>query len=61
MKNQFDGLDIECVPGSLCVTGSDYLTSLGMDYIPIYGCALVLIGLIGVMRVATWLVLRFRP
>jgi ATP-binding cassette subfamily G (WHITE) protein 2 len=60
--NQFTGLAIGgCVSNSTCLSGNQVLSSLGIGYIPIYGCALVLIGLILVLRVATYIVLRVRP
>jgi hypothetical protein len=69
--NEFTGLVFNCnvtgvnattqLVNGTCPTGDQVLTSLGIDYIPIFGCALVLLGLILVMRVCAFAVLKMRP
>ncbi len=62
--NEFTGLVLTCgnaTASATCPTGNDVLSGLGINYIPIFGCALVLFGLIMVMRVCAFIVLRFRP
>ncbi len=61
--NEFTGLPINCnatIPNALCI-GDVVLARLGIGYVPLYACALVLIGLTLVMRVCTYIVLRVRP
>jgi ABC-type multidrug transport system ATPase subunit/ABC-type multidrug transport system permease subunit len=69
--NEFTGLVFNCnvtgvnattqLVNGTCPTGDQVLTRLGIDYIPIFGCALVLLGLILVMRVCAFAVLKMRP
>lgn len=70
MTNQFAGLPIICPPANttspFCanggVNGGDlFLISLGITTVPLYACALVGIGFILVMRIVTWVILRFKP
>ena len=46
---------------SSCLNGDQVLASLGIGEVPIYACALVLIGMILVMRACAFLVLKVRP
>jgi ATP-binding cassette subfamily G (WHITE) protein 2 len=59
--NEFSGLTIGCPASGVCMNGNQVLSSLGIGFIPIYACALVLIGLILALRIATYIVLRVRP
>jgi ATP-binding cassette subfamily G (WHITE) protein 2 len=62
MMNEFTGLVIGgCTPNAPCLNGNQVLSSLGIGYIPLYGCALVSIGLILAMRFLAYLVLLFKP
>ena len=55
-------------PGAVSLLGRDVSAleverrvALGIGYVPLYACALVLIGLILAMRVSAYIVLRNRP
>lgn len=62
MLNEFSNKTLICDPAApVCPTGNDVLASLGITFIPLYACALVLLGMILVMRFITYLILRFRP
>ncbi len=62
MINEFAGAIFGgCVAGAPCATGDDFLARFGIGYIPMYGCALVLIGLIVVLRVLAYVTLRLKP
>ncbi len=50
-----------CGNATVCLSGNAFLDQLGINYIPLYACALVLLGLIIVMRVITYIILRIRP
>lgn len=59
--NEFQGAPLTCsTNSSSCINGDVVLQQLGIDYIPIYACALVLIGLIVVLRGFTYLALRIK-
>jgi energy-coupling factor transporter ATP-binding protein EcfA2 len=61
MLNEFSGLVIGgCTPGQSCMDGDQVLSSLGIGYVPLYANALVLIGLIVVLRILAFVVLRWR-
>lgn len=65
MMNEFQSLNASCsVNGTTiqnCVSGQTYLDSLGINYMPMYACALVLLGICIACRFAAYLILRFRP
>jgi ATP-binding cassette subfamily G (WHITE) protein 2 len=61
MINEFDGKPPVCTVVTPCLSGNAFLETLGIGYIPLYACALVLLGMIIVMRFITYIVLRIRP
>ena len=61
--NEFQDAPLSCPAINVttsCINGNNVLQELGIDYMPIYACALVLIGLILVLRMCTYIALRIK-
>lgn len=60
--NEFQDASLSCpaINVTSCINGNNVLQELGIDYMPIYACALVLIGLILVLRMCTYIALRIK-
>eukprot|EP01097_Dermamoeba_algensis_P005210 TRINITY_DN330_c0_g1_i1.p1 TRINITY_DN330_c0_g1~~TRINITY_DN330_c0_g1_i1.p1 ORF type:complete len:637 (+),score=136.07 TRINITY_DN330_c0_g1_i1:247-1911(+) len=65
-QNEFKDMKISCPPGAQPLTaacpyinGDQIITAYNMDYIPIWGCGLVLIAMIIFFRVAAYLAIRY--
>eukprot|EP01088_Endostelium_zonatum_P004076 TRINITY_DN1528_c0_g1_i2.p1 TRINITY_DN1528_c0_g1~~TRINITY_DN1528_c0_g1_i2.p1 ORF type:complete len:666 (-),score=138.17 TRINITY_DN1528_c0_g1_i2:22-2019(-) len=65
-QNEWSGLTLYCTPAQLNAAGKCPITdghqqivALGLDKVPIYACALVLIGMILLLRIIAYLALRW--
>ncbi|KAI8892150.1 hypothetical protein BC833DRAFT_570403, partial [Globomyces pollinis-pini] len=59
--NEMQGLELSCTLAdkSRCVTGANRSADLGLDYISIHGCAIVLISMIVFFRFLSYLGVRY--
>ncbi|KAJ2992483.1 hypothetical protein HDV02_003047 [Globomyces sp. JEL0801] len=59
--NEMQGLELSCTLAdkSRCVTGANRIADLGLDYISIQGCAIVLISMIVIFRFLSYLGVRY--